>query len=114
MLSTLTFTAALLTTLAAQAQDHAAHHPGAASATARAASADRAKPAKPASPPAASGASAAMGMEMRPSMGSSKKPGKHDEMHKPGGMHDQMHGSGSPMTSGGPMSAMPAASAASK
>jgi hypothetical protein len=111
MRSTLSFTAALLMTLAAQAQDHASHHLGAAPSVAPAASAARAKPASPA---AASSASSAMGMEMRSSMSSGRKSGKHDDMHKPGGMHDQMHGSGNPMTSGGTISAMPAASSASK
>jgi hypothetical protein len=66
----------------------------------------KASPAKPKAAPAA--ASAGMGMGMGGDMGK-----MHDEAHKPGGMHDQMHGKdGKAM--GGPMSGMPAASAASK
>ena len=85
-------------------QDHAAHHPEGASAAAPSVKKPPVKaktaPAKPKAATAAS--SAGMGM------------GKmHDEAHKPGGMHEQMHGKDNKMM-GGPMSGMPAASAASK
>lgn len=101
-------TATLAQAPAAYEPDHAAHHPEGASAPASASQKPPAKAkaasAKPKAAPAA--ASAGMGMS-----GDMRK--MHDEAHRPGGMHDQMHGKDNKMM-GGPMSAMPAASAASE
>jgi hypothetical protein len=114
MRSTFSFLAAVAFSTAAFAQqdsseqDHAAHHPAGASAPAPAAQKPRVKgnaaPARPKSSPAP--ASGGMGMA-----GDMRK--MHDRAHEPGGMHDQMHGKDKKMM-GGPMSAMPAASAASQ
>jgi hypothetical protein len=87
-------------------QDHAAHHPDGASAPAAAVKKPAAKPKAKASKAPGAAASSGMGMG-----GDMRK--MHDEAHKPGGMHDQMHGQDGKMM-GGKMSAMPAASAASK
>ena len=82
-------------------QDHAAHHPDAASA---AASSVKRAPAKAKAKAAAPSASAGMGMMGK---GGDMKQ-MHDDMHKPGGMHDRMHGKDAKKMGG-----MPAASAAS-
>ena len=58
---------------------------------------------------AGSAASGAMGKGMGGEMGR-----MHERAHKPGGMHDQMHGKDGTAMGAGPMSAMPAASAASQ
>lgn len=111
--------AALSTASVAQSdQDHAAHHPDAASAPATSKKAPT-KPAKaPKSSPQAKAASpAASGMPMN--MTPEQMQQMHKAMHEPGGMHDQMHGKDGTMMGGGQMSGMqgmpmPAASAASQ
>lgn len=111
MRSTFTLLAAALLSTAVSAQppasdqDHAAHHPDGASAPA-AVKKPAVKPKVQAAKASASAASAGMGMG-----GDMGK--MHDQAHKPGGMHDQMHSKDGKMM-GGQMSAMPAASAASK
>lgn len=90
-------------------QDHAAHHSEGASAPAGSAKKPSAKPKTQAAKPKAAAAAASGSMGMGKDMGK-----MHDEAHKPGGMHDQMHGKDGKMMGGGAMSAMPAASSASK
>jgi len=105
------FSAAAAAQQPASDQDHAVHHPEGASAPAtrvnKPSATPKAQAAKAKAPAAA--ASSGMGMGMDADMGK-----MHDEAHKPGGMHSQMHGKASKVMGGGAMSAMPAASAASK
>ena len=96
---------AALLSLPSQAQpprdqpEHAAHHPGGASAPGKA-------PAKrPAARPKAAAAASA------PASGAGMRP-MHGEVPKPGGMHEAMHGQGGAMQRG-PMAGMPPAPAAS-
>lgn len=89
-------------------QEHAAHHPDGASAPAASAKKSPVKPKAQTATPKSPAAAASSGMGMSGDMGK-----MHERAHKPGGMHDQMHGKDGNMM-GGPMSAMPAASAASK
>ena len=97
-------------------QDHAAHHPEAASAPASAPAlpapvkpkdaVPRAKAAPTANAPASSAGSMAMGRDMT---------SMHDAMHAPGGMHEQMHGKeGAAAMPGAPMKGTPATPAASR
>lgn len=87
--------------LAQSEQDHAAHHPVAASSAKKSPAQAKAARAKA----SASSASAGMGM----GMGGEDMQKMHDEMHKPDGMHDRMHGK-----DGKTMDGMSAASEASK
>lgn len=90
-------------------QDHAAHHPEGASAPSASVKKPSATPKAQAAKPKAPAADASSGMAKG---GDMRK--MHNEAHKPGGMHDQMHGKDGKMMGGGAMSAMPAASAASR
>lgn len=97
-------------------QDHAVHHPDAASAPAYAPKQAPAKTKDTTTKPKAAAASPASAGVGRGTAGGDMQK-MHDEMHKPGGMHDQMHGKESAMMQGGAMGAMggmPAASAAGK
>lgn len=107
------FSAAASLATAQSDQDHAAHHPEAASAPMVKKAGASAKAPAARSKPASAAASGAMdGADMKR---------KHDEMHKPGGMHDQMHDKTHDKMheqmhgkDGKMMGAMPGASAASK
>jgi hypothetical protein len=107
-LAAVAFSTAAFAQQGSSEQDHAAHHPEGASAPAPAVQKppvkESASPARPKASPTPASGGMGMGGDMRK---------MHDRAHEPGGMHDQMHGKDNKMM-GGPMSAMPAASAASK